>query len=241
MKENDQIVICDDDVLAARRLAQIIRQILNELEKDQEILIFSDGQDFLNQAKEGQIVFLDVDMPQMDGMEVGRRLRERGLECPIIIETGFVDRFKEAFEIGAFRYVTKEYDAGEIRRALEAVFDEEPGSEKMEWFDNRVKLEIRMRDIDVVRAYNSYVLTEVKGRIFRREISLVRLEKELDPRLFVRINKSEIVNMARVTRLDLKKGRIFLGEKEYCVSERCRKNFEEKMLCFDLYGRQKIR
>ena len=162
-------------MLAARRLAQIIRQILNELEKGPKIPILSDGQDFLRQAKEGQIVFLDVDMPQMDGIEVGRRLRERGLECPIIIETGFVDRFKEAFEIGAFRYATKEYDAGEIRRALEAVFEEEPGSEKMEWFDNRVKLEIRMRDIDVVRAYNSYVLSEVKEKVFRKEISLAQL------------------------------------------------------------------
>ena len=240
MKEYE-IVICDDDMLAARRLEGIICEILSDLKMEGKILIFSEGREFLRQAKNGQIVFLDVDMPGMDGIEVGKKLREAGVDCPIIIETAFVDRFKEAFEIGALRYVTKEYDREEIRAALEAVFASELGSEKMEWYDNRVKLEICARDIDVIRAYNSYVLAEVQGKLLRREISLVRLEQELNPQLFARISRSEIINMARVTRLDLKKGRIFLGEKEYSVSDRFRKNFEEKMLYFDLYGRRKMR
>ena len=62
-------------------------------------------------------MFLDVDMPDMDGLEVGRKLREMGIDCPLIIETGMVERFKEAFAIGALRYVTKAFSEGGIGEA----------------------------------------------------------------------------------------------------------------------------
>ena len=68
-------------------LACIIEKILGEWEERAEIRIFTNGPDLLSQASEDQIVFLDVDMPDMDGMEVGRKLREMGIDCPIIIET----------------------------------------------------------------------------------------------------------------------------------------------------------
>ena len=49
------------------------------------------------------------------------------------------------------------------------------------------------------------------------------------------------MNMSKVTELDLKRDRIYIGEKECLVSKRCRKDFEEKMMRFDLYDRRKVR
>ena len=186
-------------------------------------------------------MFLDVDMPGMDGMEVGRKLREMGIDCPIIIETGMVERFKEAFAIGALRYVTKAFSEDEIREALACLVKDCIGWRKIRVYDKRISLSLRQRDIDRIHAYNSYVLLEAKGHTFRREESLASLERELDGRLFVRISRSEIVNMSKVTELDLKRDRIYIGENECLVSKRCRKDFEEKMMRFDLYDRRKVR
>ena len=235
------IAICDDDLPAAWELACIIEKILGEWEERAEIRIFTNGPDLLSQASEDQIVFLDVDMPGMDGMEVGRKLREMGIDCPIIIETGMVERFKEAFAIGALRYVTKAFSEDEIREALACLVKDRIGWRKIRVYDKRISLNLRQRDIDRIHAYNSYVLLEAKGHTFRREESLASLERELDGRLFVRISRSEIVNMSKVTELDLKRDRIYIGEKECLVSKRCRKDFEEKMMRFDLYDRRKVR
>lgn len=236
-----RIAICDDDLPAAHELAGIIERILGEWEERAEIRIFTNGPDLLSQASEDQIVFLDVDMPDMDGMEVGRKLREMGIDCPIIIETGMVERFKEAFAIGALRYVTKAFSEDEIREALACVVKNRIGWRRIEVYDRRISLKLRQREIDRILAYNSYVLLEAKGHTFRREESLASVERELDPRLFARISRSEIVNMSRVTELDLKRDRIYIGEKECVVSKRCRKGFEEKMIRFDLYDRRKVR
>ena len=239
--EKVQIVICDDDITAAEELAGLIKRILEEMNANGEIRIFCHGQDLLREAEEGWIIFLDIEMPDMDGIEVGRRLRDKGLQCPIIMETGVVERFKEAFRIGAFRYITKSYQEDEVREALESVLDTAIGMEQLEVYNNRLKRCVFQKDIDLIRAYNSSVLLEVSGKEFRMEISLVKLESLLDQRLFVRSSKSEIIKMSKVTDINRKGHYVCLGERKCMISGRCQKNFEEKMMHFDLYERQRMR
>lgn len=67
------------------------------------------------------MVFLDVEMPEMDGFEVGRRIYENNPECKLIIATGRVERFKEAFKIHAYRFITKPFQQDEVNDVIEAV------------------------------------------------------------------------------------------------------------------------
>ena len=78
----------------------------------QELLTADDKLDFL---------LLDIDMPEMDGIEAASRLRKKGVEYKIVMLTGKIERFKEAFEISAFRFVSKPINVKELYRAIDDV------------------------------------------------------------------------------------------------------------------------
>lgn len=65
------------------------------------------------------ILFLDIEMPGEDGIQTGKRLRERGSECKIIMATSMAERFKEGYHIGASRFVTKPFDQEEVEEELD--------------------------------------------------------------------------------------------------------------------------
>lgn len=65
------------------------------------------AQELLSFQKEIDFLLLDIDMPKMDGIAAARILNARGIDYKIVMLTSKSERFKEAFRIGAFRFVTK--------------------------------------------------------------------------------------------------------------------------------------
>ena len=96
-----KIKICDDEKEAAKELQKIIYGIM-EGQEDTEIKVYGSGKELLHDIADGDVVFLDIEMPQMDGIEAGRCLKDKA-DCHIILETGQIQRFKEAFFIQALR------------------------------------------------------------------------------------------------------------------------------------------
>lgn len=101
-------------------------------------------------------------------MTVGKIIKEKNADCPIIMSTSHVERFKDAFKIKAFRFVTKPISAEEVEEALMEIFDEKCVA--VEAFYKREKYSLRRQDIMYVVAYNGYVLLNVCGKEFRKDI-----------------------------------------------------------------------
>ena len=71
----------------------------------------------LNETEEIHILLLDIDMPVMDGIEAVAALKKSGRQCNIIMLTSKRERFKDAFKIGATRFVTKPIEKDELFEA----------------------------------------------------------------------------------------------------------------------------
>lgn len=227
-----KIGICDDEIIILELLKDIVTDCLAENEVDAEIVTFQSGKALIEDATEFDVVFLDIEMPELNGIETGKIIKERKPNCKIIIATSKEEYYKEGYKIDALRYITKPFDMHEIEEALEAVQKSRVGTDKIQLYYNRTLIEIKHRSIEYVVAYDSYVEFVLKDKVLRKPISLNELEEILDTRIFFRIHRKNLVNMLYIQAY--KDGIITIGDKQMTVSKRKKKEFEKAYIECDL-------
>lgn len=227
------IGICDDEKVICEILCNHIQTYFKDSEQKGTIAIFTDGNQILKCITKLDIVFLDIDMPELDGIEVGKLIKKCHPKCKIIMATGKVERFKESFIINAFRFITKPFVYDEIKEALQAYEKEQIGNQKIAAYKERVEYGISQRDILYIRAYNGYVEIRTNYDVFRREKSLCEMEKIIDTTIFIRVSKQYLVNLLNVR--DIHNGKIYMREIEIAIARRRKKEVEKKYVELSLY------
>lgn len=234
-----RIAICDDEKIIIDELYEMITEILQNNKYDNQITIFQNGEGILEKAEELDVVFMDIEMPDKDGLQLGQEIKKRNPNCKIIMATGMVERFKEAFHIRAHRFVTKPFDKEEVEEALISAIGEDDRNNYIEAYYQRNQYNILQEEIQYLEAYSGYTEFETAGRRFRKEISLVELENMLSDILFVRVDRKYIVNLRYVQ--SYMNDKFVIGEKTFSISRRNRKEFERKYIEFDLKYRRDYR
>ncbi|HZJ56034.1 MAG TPA: LytTR family DNA-binding domain-containing protein [Myxococcaceae bacterium] len=158
------------------------------------------------------LVFLDVQLPGGSGLDV---LRAAEPGTGVIFTTAY-DRFAvTAFELGALDYLLKPFGAERFARALErarplllsrhgSAADRGrellgPGRlERLFVRDEGRIVPLPVTDIERVQACDDVVLVHASGRVYRLAVTLAELEERLDPRAFVRVHRSHLVNLDQV-------------------------------------------
>ncbi len=210
-------VIVDDEVLARERLRRLASQ-----ELDLEVVAeCGSGAEAVTALEQGgaDLLFLDVEMPGMDGFEV---LRQGG-EVPVVVfVTAFDAHAVRAFEVRAADYLLKPVSAGRFRdtvaRARELLQREHAAvrTERLltalEHLEGRHARRLMIRtdgrlyfvkvaDIEWIEAAGNYVRLHVGKEVHLMRGTLTALEQQLDPHQFVRIHRSTIVNLEAVREL----------------------------------------
>lgn len=234
-----RIAICDDEKVIIEQLHKIITEILQKNKCDSQITIFLNGEGILEKAEELDVIFMDIEMPDKDGLQLGQELKERNPKCKIIMATGMVERFKEAFHIKAHRFITKPFDKEEVEEALLSALTEENSHSYIEVYFQRNQYNILQEEIQYLEAYSGYTELESAGKRFRKEVSLVELENILSDILFVRVDRKYIVNLRYIQ--SYSRDMFMIGNKYFSISRRNRKEFERKYIEFDLKYRRDYR
>jgi two-component system LytT family response regulator len=165
------------------------------------------------------ILFLDIQMPKLNGFEV-LELIDR--DAPTVIFTTAHNEFAiRAFEVHAVDYLLKPYSAERfadaLQRARERARSREPAPFKaliQSQRDNVASDRILIRDranvhvipidrIDYIESQDDYVSIHSAGRSHLKEQTLAELEKELEARGFVRIHRRYLLNITRLSRIEL--------------------------------------
>lgn len=227
-----KIGICDDEQIILNQLERILIDCIQKLSIKAEIISFHSGKELLHKISELDVVFLDINMPEMDGIETGRYIQKIKKDIKIIMATSMVERFKESFKINAFRFITKPFELDEIKEALNTILNLNIGSEVIELYEKRQLYSIQHRDIQYIVSNDSYVEFIVGDRVFRKETSINELEKIMNPMLFFRIHRKYMINMLWIQKTYEK--RIKINNTEIPISRRNRKDFEQVYIRFDL-------
>ena len=227
-----KIGICDDEVYIIEILKKLLQECIIKLKKECEIYTYCSGEDVLNDLNRLDLIFLDIEMPGMDGIKVGKMLQRNGYKGKIIMATAMVGRFKEAFSIEAFRFVTKPFQEEEILQVLEDYIKTMLGNLQIKVYKERNEFIFYQKDILYAYSINSAVELYMKKGIFRKESTLSEMEEILDDKLFYRISKQYIVNLQEIS--NYRKGIIVVDGKEMRVSVRKKKEFEKVYIMFDV-------
>lgn len=229
------IGVCDDNAAIVDSLEKIILQ--GSYVENCHIYKYTDPLSLISDCEKMDLCFLDIDMPMMNGYEVGKRIRTKNKKCLIVMATGMTDSYKEAFKVGAHRFVTKPFNNKEVWEAISSAITKEK-EKSLQLFFQREKYTVDERDIVFARACNGSTEYWVKNKFFRKEISLSEAEEELNSVRFIRINKGQIINMSYIEYY--RAGEIRTENHSFRVSVRRRKEFEKRYVEFDIMGRLEI-
>lgn len=114
-----RIFLCDDDSTTLNQLSNLVLQYftLNHM-KSPEIISYSNGIDLLADSSDKDIVFLDIEMPGMNGIYVGNELKKKNPNIIIFVVTSYSEYLDEAMRFHVFRYLSKPIDKARFSRNL---------------------------------------------------------------------------------------------------------------------------
>lgn len=212
-------LIVDDEELARERLRTLL-----ERESDLEIIgECADGKSALKtiQKEKPQLVFLDVQMPEMTGFEVLEAIPEE--QRPNVVFVTAHDKFAlKAFDVHAVDYLLKPFDRERLQTALKRALDKvrirpaEASAENVSSLLEEVRgkpldrlmvksggrmLLIKVDDLDWLEAADNYVNLHVGNEAHMMRETMNSLEQKLPPDKFMRISRSSMVNIERIKEL----------------------------------------
>lgn len=119
-----RILICDDDALVLEQLKKYIKLFFEKiLVKCPEIVCFSDGESLLADKGDKDILFLDIEMPGINGIYVGNELKKANDRIIIFVITSYSEYLDEAMRFHVFRYLSKPLDKQRFFRNMKDAVD----------------------------------------------------------------------------------------------------------------------
>ena len=119
-----RILICDDDNLI---IEQIKKYLKNYFERNHlkcpETVCYSDGESLLADKGDKDILFLDIEMPGMNGIYIGKELKKANENIIIFIVTSYSEYLDEAMRFRVFRYLSKPLDKQRFFRNMKDAID----------------------------------------------------------------------------------------------------------------------
>ena len=215
-------IVVDDEPIARARVLSLLGE-----EPDIEIVgECSSGRQAVSTIAQTSpdLVFLDVEMPEMDGFELARALGPERMPAVVFV-TAFEEYALRAFEVHALDYLLKPFSAQRFKSALsharqqlaqrqatanlsEQILAMLPDMRRREQRPDRLVVKasgrvyfVRTADIDWCEAAGNYVSLHVGGQSHLVRDTMGHLETELDARQFLRIHRSTIVNVDRIQEL----------------------------------------
>lgn len=223
-----RVVIVDDEPLARLRL----RDLLAEMNDVEIVAECANGAEAIRtiEASPPDLLFLDVQMPELDGFDVLQAIGV-GLVPVVIFVTAYEQFALRAFEAHALDYLLKPFDderfEAALQRARERIHERKGGSldvrlralleevrgspgylQRIVVPSGHRSMFIRTEQIDWIEAERNYVRLHVRDRTHLLRENLSRIEASLDPAKFCRIHRSTIVNIDRIQAVES----LFRGE-----------------------------
>ena len=205
-----RIAICDDEKYFRLREEELVGEYMEKRGYSYSIATYSSGKEMLALRDEAgyDIIFLDINMEEMDGIETARRIRQVSDKVFIVFVTAYITYALEGYKVNAVRYLLREENCLEnaLKECLDAVTAQmDAGKKKYEInlpngrksipIDNLLYVESRLHKVfffimeDGIREYNKY------GR-------LDQVSQELEPYGFFRIHQSYLVNIRYVINVE---------------------------------------
>lgn len=222
MSEKITALVVDDEPLARK----FVRRMLEKHRSVEIVGECGNGKEAVNAIaeKNPDLVFLDVQMPEMDGFTALETLGAERLP-QIVFVTAYEQYAIRAFEINALDYLLKPFDQPRFDKAMSRVYEKRTDREQTNTEQKQIAallknvrekppylerlifktggriIFLKAAEIDWIQADDKYAHLHIGNKSHLVRQTLGALEAQLDPRKFIRIHRSAIVNVDRIREL----------------------------------------
>jgi DNA-binding LytR/AlgR family response regulator len=163
--------------------------------------VFPDGIDFISDYNGGyDLIFMDIAMPHMNGMEAAARLRQTDENVCLVFTTTLAQYALKGYEVGAFDFLVKpmEYDLFKIKldKALRYISKHNKKTYNVVTANGMRK--IPLSEINYIESAKHYLYFHTDGEEYKMRASLEDIKAFFKENAFAEINRSLLVNLARI-------------------------------------------
>lgn len=200
---NYKIAICDDSDADRQYVFDFVTKWAEDAGHTVQAALFSSAEDFLfhyAEKNDYDILLLDIEMGNMDGVTMAKKLRRDNDTVQIIFITGYSDYISEGYEVAALHYLMKPVKQEKLCSVLDRAAEKLSKNEKILNFEvGGEMVRIPIYQIHYADVFGNYVTIHASDD-FTVKMTLSELEKELDDR-FYRASRSVVVNLTQISRV----------------------------------------
>ena len=196
-----KVAILDDDKTALMISTSAVEAFLKEKNAEYRLFSFSNPLNFLASAKEEKfdLSFLDIDMPEMNGLEVANQLTEIAKTCQIIFLSQREDLVFECLKFHPFGFIRKSKLIDDfslmMNQYFQTISNNESNEAKIDFFDKTKTFSFKIKEIVYIEGDRNYQKVVLKDKTSQNvRVPLGVLEDKLREHGFLRIHKGYLVN-----------------------------------------------
>ncbi len=236
------LAICDDEKADRIKLEAIIKNYMEGLEKSYAVHIFRSGEELLASTEKYDVIFLDIALTGINGIQAGKMLRNQNRNTRIIYTTNFHQYCKQAMnQVHAFAYLEKPVTMDKVKEQMDEILHlvdkekEKPVIVKFEVISvteaGRVETKIKSFDVQDIY-YFEYVNRKIRLKLKEEEYYFTGKMKNLIQKVqiynFESCHQNYLVNLKFVSKI--KGYDIYLEDKEQLpVSQKRSSDFRKKL------------
>ena len=190
------VAVCDDEEYMAEAIRQMTVDFFRSKNRDVSVFLFSSGEELLGSDQKIDILFLDIRMKAMDGLETAGKLRRRGWNGYLVFTTVLREMVFQSFAAGPFDYLVKPIEADSFAGTMNCLLASMGGRGASLLVQRRMESRIVVLD-EIV--YCEVIVRKIYLHLRTAEVvdyydRIDRLEMKLDER-FYRCHRSYLINL----------------------------------------------
>lgn len=192
-----RISLCDDENLVAETLADNIKGIRPDI----EVLSFDSGENLLgSEYLYNDVIFLDIEMTGINGIETANQLRYGGYEGMIIFLTSHKEMVFDSFQVNPYNYIVKPIDINKVKSILSIAINQviDRRNTHFEAVSNNHTFRIQIGDIYYFESSGRKIDVHSKNGIITILGKMSQIEASLTNKKFFRCHKGYLVNLEHV-------------------------------------------
>lgn len=205
-----RIAICDDE----RTYIEKIKNDINSLKTHENEFKFSEfesGEAFISEFSKDKydLIILDIEMKDLNGLQTAEFLRQIDKNVILIFMTSYDKFVYQGYEVNAFRYILKNQPEPIYLKQLSDTIQEYYRNKKyIKVVDNDIEKELLTVDILYIEVYSHQIVIHTFNKEYYQKGKLSDYEKMLEECLFVRSDKSVLINIANIDYI--KKNQVYM-------------------------------
>lgn len=195
-----KIAICEDEKDQQELLKAHIEKIFKGISIKYSLYVFNSGEELLeNYPKDIDIVLLDIQMGQINGMDTARKIRLLDNKVEIIFITSLIEYALEGYEVRAYRYLIKPVKYENLKEnIINCIKEVDIKNKYIIVKEQGSQIKIDINEITYIEVQKEIITIHTLNKVYKIKGTMNNIEKEINCSRFCRCHKSYLINLEHI-------------------------------------------